>query len=314
MKYTYAITTFLLLMTTSVSAQNMSFSNSSKKYKDKYKSHLNDGEKVKKSWYHYVTTETEEDEHYVRVFYPDTKQIISYHQFESDDYKIKSGISKHWTDNGILTREGFYKNNKEVGLWKIYNRYEGYLREIGTYKEGRKIGVWNKLNSDGDTTAIFTYDQGVKHGPFIVYDSLGQIYNQGIFSNDTILSETLIDTITKVELKESFPMFKMASCDEMESYKDRKQCADNHMLQYIYKNLRYPSKARELSIEGRVITQFTVTKEGKIEDINVLRGICDELKNECIRVIKNMPDWNPGTQDDRPVKVMFTLPIKFKLR
>jgi len=307
-------TTFILLSTVQLFAQKSKFNDSAKKYKTKYADQLNEGEKIKNSWYHYVTTETENKEYFARVFYPDTKQITSYEQYKSKKFKTKSGITKKWSDDGVLKSEGFHKENKRIGLWKYYNRKEGYLDEMGTYKEGDRIGVWHRFNSAGDTLSRYTYEQGIRHGAFIEYDSLGQVYNQGFYNNDTIFSETRIDTMSHelVEVDEEFPMFKDASCDEIEIYKDRKRCADTKMLQYIYKNLKYPAKARNLGIQGRVITQFVVSKEGKIKDINILNGICDELKYECIRVIENMPIWNPGSQDDKPVNVMFTLPILFR--
>ncbi len=309
------ITTLLLLLSISASAQKNEFNDSSKKYKKKYSDQLNEDEKIKKSWYHYVTTETTNKEHFARIFYPDTKQITSYVQYKSKKYKIKSGIAKYWTDEGILKSEGFYKNNFRAGLWKYYDRYEGYLNEIGVYKKGNKSGVWSSFNNEGDTTAQYTYEQGIRHGAFIEYDSLGQIYNQGFYDNDTILNQTKVDTVANelIEIIEEFPMFKDHNCEGMEIYEDRKKCADTKMLHYIYGNLKYPPKARELGIQGRVIMQFVVSKKGEIEDINVLNGICDEIKNECIRLIKSMPEWNPGTQDGEPVKVMFTLPILFRL-
>lgn len=309
-----AITTFLLL-SISISAQTNQFGDSSKKYRDKYSDQLNEGEEIKKSWYHYVTTETDNKEYFARIFYPDTKQITSYEQYKSKKCKIKSGIAKYWTDEGILKSEGFYKENLKVGIWKTYNRYKGYLERIGVYKKGREFGVWTNFSEEGDTTSQYTYDQGLRHGAFIVYDSLGQIYNQGVYNNDTILTETRIDTLVEQErvTTEEMPMFRDEECQSMISYTERKKCADNKMLRYIYGNLKYPAKARELGIQGRVILRFVVSKEGKIKEINVLNGICDEMKNECIRVIESMPTWNPGTQDGEPVNVIFTLPISFRL-
>ena len=57
-----------------------------------------------------------------------------------------------------------------------------------------------------------------------------------------------------------------------------------------------------------------VDKNGKIERVSIMRGICKEIKDEVERVIKMMPDWNPGIQKGKPVKVWFTLPVSFKLQ
>jgi len=85
------------------------------------------------------------------------------------------------------------------------------------------------------------------------------------------------------------------------------------MLQYVYKSLRYPKQARENDVSGEAIAQFTIDKDGSVVDVKVIRGICQSIKDEVTRVIINMPPWNPGYQNDKPVRVLYTLPVKFKL-
>lgn len=82
---------------------------------------------------------------------------------------------------------------------------------------------------------------------------------------------------------------------------------------YVQKKMKYPSQARRMGIEGKVFVQFVVGKDGSINDVKVIRGIgagCDE---EAIRVLKNSPQWAPGKQRGKPVKVRMVLPITFKL-
>ena len=83
--------------------------------------------------------------------------------------------------------------------------------------------------------------------------------------------------------------------------------------EYLGKNIVYPDSARERNIEGRVIVQFTVDEIGNITDCKVLRGIGGGCDEEALRVIKNMPRWKPGKEAGKPVKVMYTQPISFKL-
>jgi len=85
------------------------------------------------------------------------------------------------------------------------------------------------------------------------------------------------------------------------------------LLSYIAKNLRYPSKAQRMGIEGRVIVQFVIDKDGSVTDLNVLKGIgagCDE---EALRVMGNIPKFSPGKQRGKPVKVQMQVPILFRL-
>lgn len=85
------------------------------------------------------------------------------------------------------------------------------------------------------------------------------------------------------------------------------------MKTYLARNIKYPPTAMKNKIEGRVILQFVVRADGSISDTHVMRGISPELDAEAVRVIANMPKWNPGKQDGKPVNVKFTIPVSFKL-
>lgn len=85
------------------------------------------------------------------------------------------------------------------------------------------------------------------------------------------------------------------------------------MYKWLGKNLRYPRAAQASGTQGTVFVAFIVEKNGSISDVKVIKGIgfgCDE---EAIKTIKTMPNWNPGMQNGKPVRVRFTIPIKFKL-
>jgi protein TonB len=85
------------------------------------------------------------------------------------------------------------------------------------------------------------------------------------------------------------------------------------MMKFIYKNVKYPSAARRMGIEGTVFVGFVVDSEGKINDVKTVKGISAECDKEAERVIKMMPPWKAGKQNGKAVKVRFVLPIKFKL-
>lgn len=85
------------------------------------------------------------------------------------------------------------------------------------------------------------------------------------------------------------------------------------MMKYIQANIKYPDEAKENGIEGRVFIKFVVSASGKIENVEVLKGVDPLLNMEALRVVKSMPDWEPGRQDGKPVKVYFTLPLSFRL-
>jgi len=82
---------------------------------------------------------------------------------------------------------------------------------------------------------------------------------------------------------------------------------------YLSKNLKYPTQARRMGIEGTVYVVFVVNTDGSIQDVDILRGIGGGCDEEAMRVVKNAPAWTPGKQRGRPVRVKMRLPIRFKL-
>ena len=87
----------------------------------------------------------------------------------------------------------------------------------------------------------------------------------------------------------------------------------NKMLEFFASNLKYPASAQKAGIQGKVIVQFTVGKEGEIYSAKVVRGINEDLDNEALRVVNSMPRWEPGKQKGENVAVLFTVPLSFKL-
>ena len=85
------------------------------------------------------------------------------------------------------------------------------------------------------------------------------------------------------------------------------------LMKFINENLRYPATAIENGIQGRVMVQFVVKKDGSVGDVKVIRGIDSALDQEAIRVCKTLPKFIPGKQNGQPVNVWFTLPIIFNL-
>ena len=83
--------------------------------------------------------------------------------------------------------------------------------------------------------------------------------------------------------------------------------------EFLRNNLKYPESAKENNQEGRVFIGFVVEKDGSISNVNVLRGVCEELDAEAVRVVKLMPNWDPGMNNGETVRVQYTLPIVFKL-
>ena len=86
------------------------------------------------------------------------------------------------------------------------------------------------------------------------------------------------------------------------------------MMKFLGENIIYPEEAHKNGIQGRVIVNFVVNKDGSLSDTKIVRGQDPLLDAEAIRVISAMPNWKPGMQKGEPVNVRFTLPIVFRLK
>ena len=85
-------------------------------------------------------------------------------------------------------------------------------------------------------------------------------------------------------------------------------------MDYLSKNVKYPKEAYDKGIQGRVIVQYVVEKDGDISNVKVVRSIDPLLDAEAVRVIKSMPKWKPGTQKGQNVRVRYTMPVTFSLQ
>jgi protein TonB len=86
------------------------------------------------------------------------------------------------------------------------------------------------------------------------------------------------------------------------------------LFAFLKNNIRYPTIPQELGIQGKVVCQFIVNKDGSIVDVQVVKSVDRYLDEEAVRVINKMPKWTPGFQQDKTVRVKYTLPIHFKLQ
>jgi len=86
------------------------------------------------------------------------------------------------------------------------------------------------------------------------------------------------------------------------------------LMQYLADNIKYPVKAEEKKIQGRVVCTFVVESDGFITNVQVWQPVDPLLDKEAIRVIKSMPKWFPGRHDGKPVRVKYTAPVTFRIQ
>ena len=86
------------------------------------------------------------------------------------------------------------------------------------------------------------------------------------------------------------------------------------LMSFLSKNIKYPASAMAKNVQGRVIVQFVVEKDGTPTEFKVIRSVDPDLDAEALRVMKEMPKWKPGMQRGQVVRVKYTLPVTFRLQ
>ncbi len=112
----------------------------------------------------------------------------------------------------------------------------------------------------------------------------------------TSLKTAIDDTFTVVEDMPKFPG------------------GEKELMNFLTSNLKYPRKAMEDSIQGRVICSFIIEKDGSVVEPNIIRGVTTELDEAALEIISKMPKWEPGRQRGEAVRVKYTLPVNFRLK
>lgn len=100
---------------------------------------------------------------------------------------------------------------------------------------------------------------------------------------------------------------------EVESGAAAQACTDAGVMRHVVKETKYPGKARRKGIQGQVIVRFVVERDGSVGDIKVVRPVHPLLDEEAVRVVKTFPDFSPGLQRGKPVRVSYNLPLNFAL-
>ncbi|HWZ02249.1 MAG TPA: TonB family protein [Mucilaginibacter sp.] len=208
-----------------------------------------------------------------------------YHVLKSDKSIKEGAYTEHSIFGHWLICEGFYKNNLKDSLWKYYN-FSNKVAETGYYKSGKKTGIWTANNFKGEPE--ITYDYTNKK--LILYnpDPSSEIKQEVINGHDTVnvkLDQPAIylDGITRFSIT-------------------------------LAENIRYPAKARETNIQGKVLIAFTVDSLGLASNFRVKNGIgggCDEEALRAVKLIEG--DWLPAILNGKPVTVEVDMPVNFTL-
>lgn len=132
-------------------------------------------------------------------------------------------------------------------------------------------------------------------------------YDIPVVSTDQIYQAEIVENRTTEPEKEK--VYNISTIEQMPSFPG----GTSELYKWLNNNIRYPAEAAESSIQGRVSLSFTVSKDGSIKDIEVMRSPHESLSRESIRLVKSMPKWIPGRMNGETVNVTYIMPINFRL-
>ena len=105
----------------------------------------------------------------------------------------------------------------------------------------------------------------------------------------------------------------LGKCKELRG-DERHQCTQLEIIKYVLSNTKYPPIAKDAGIQGTVFVYFVVDKNGQVKDAKVLRDVDPRLDKEALRVVKTLPEFEPGKQRGKSVSVQYTIPVKFVIK
>lgn len=222
---------------------------------------------------------------------------------------------------GKKVKEGTYHNNTRTGKWVYYNGLTG------------DVVAEENINNNGEESELIWYDEhykkavvinyrnGMKNGKCYYYYPHSDIPRFEYYcKNDSADGEFIVRYLSgKIKRREVYKsgVFISGKCyDESGNEIDftpirvRAGYRDDIMT-YLGDNIQYPENAKRLGIEGKVIVRFVVNKNGRISDVEVVKNLSKECDDEAIRVISQMPPWEPARIDDEALETYETLPIVF---
>jgi TonB family protein len=290
-----------------------------------------------------------DDHYFISDFYVNGK-MISCCEFSSIRPFIADGKSTSYTYSGELYAEGKYKDNKLDGIWYYYNDGEIDTVDYGniyllkdtctldTSKFDNKLSRYDKLVLSNLNR---TLNKNLQIPPRCRELSIANITMCLTINTDgKILCPTFtnsVDSDLRYEILRVLSLYKENSNIQVplelkvhisyETIKNRNEgrwfvekCASfqggdvNTFNKWVASQVVYPKDAQKKGIQGKVIIQFSVNRNGKVCDIKVIRGVHPLLNSEALRVIQISPDWAPAMEEGKPVKQNFVIPIEFSLQ
>lgn len=286
-----------------------------KKYANKYDLFIKSDEVFIGNNYHQLFTHNPKNGKYIkRVFLPEDKTLIEELIGEDQTFIDHTGrITEYYPNGNVKLKTQMVSGKKHGAAVGYYYESKETKKYTGIYGKGKRMGNWVQYNKDGSLKSSYHYVNDKRSGSFELYEN-GELIKAGDMREDTIYAVTIVSKnyIPKEERVKERPRFR--GCEDLPVLKEKEKCAQQKMIEYSYKNLRYPALDREHSMEGRSIFSFIVGKDGYVKDVKAIKVFSRSIESEGIKLISNMPKMIPGTEDGKPIDVEFKIPIVCKLQ
>lgn len=191
----------------------------------------------------------------------------------------------------------YYVDNQqvpEVDYKKINN---ADIKQVMVYKAGSEPAMTLTGSSQVTVISVTLKEEALSKKPEELDEVLVVSYGS---NNDPVSTYKTSESVVSIDQVEEKPKFQGRDA--------------RSFFHWVTTVMTYPESAKAAGVQGRVVVSFKVNSDGKVSDVNVLRGVCDVLDREAVRVISSSPDWTPGRHKGKNVAVTYTFPVIFMLK
>jgi TonB family protein len=165
-------------------------------------------------------------------------------------------------------------------------------------------GKYPEHNTEKDTQSILDYE--------MMERELEYIYNFSLTLANTPDAPLFYPNKVKGQSSKIDGVISYYDCDQKPTFLGSTD-PRKFLEQWVYQYLKYPTEAIRDGIQGRVMVEFVINKDGKVSDVRVERGVSEELDAEAIKVVAASPKWKPGKVNGQKVRCSMTIPVEFRL-
>ena len=171
---------------------------------------------------------------------------------------------------------------------------------------GKWIKYTNNFHEEFEEGAVKdSLEEGEWHSKYYTWANYVTIYNKGVVISSTDINQQNIETIGGIKTDVIFSV--------VEKEPEYKNGGLPGLYRFLSKTIHYPYDAKQNNIQGKVLVTFVVEKDGTVSNVKALRSPGKSLADEAVRAVTLSPHWIPGMQNNKAVRVQYTIPINFNL-